>query len=429
MKKALFYLCGVVILTFLSRDVRADEISELKTQLKLLQTQMQEQMMQLEQQARQIKEQKKHIELMQERVATLEVERAAKVKAPGKRDETGGLLSLRGEKWQLGGELEFEFVDTQKHAAVDEPEAHFQLDKFMLIPKVSFTDDIYLYGEIEFYRTSSEVKKVFAHFDNLPSNSFLRLGIDERFMKPSRKTERYPLVGNAFWRDSAAGIFAGGMLKPLYWHFSYSSGFAVAQRAITEDNSLAMIHDHRKTSDYSSPGELGWGLGFEYDFEKLGKFDALGFFYLSKMSAADETTLRTDVTGYDSDERDQYRYGLNLNYVLGNASLFTHFIQARDGDLDRFSWYIQPSYKIKLGERKFFYAVEPLFRYGALSLNIDEAVDDSLTWDREEFTFALITDIYKNIKLKTEYTIDQMDKGIGGTKNYGEFLAQLEVKF
>lgn len=449
-RKAIICSCvaGVFIFTLIP-VAQADEILGRESQIKAIQKQlelqskrMQEQVKQIQIQNQQIEDQKGQIAAMQRKIQKLESERASKIRTPMEMEERvialeeklkrlyeGGLLSLKGEKWEIGGELEFEFVDTKKHASVDEPEPHFQLDKLMLIPRVSLSEDIYLYGEIEFYTSSLLAKYIYAHFGNLPFNSFLRVGFDQKFMKPSRKTERYPLAGNAFWRDNSAGIYAGGEFKPLYWRFSCTNGFEINQRQITEDDSLDMLHDNLRTNNYDSPGELGLGLGFKKDFERGGKIDLLGFSYFSRLSGADETFLKSNVTGYNSDERSQYRYGLNLNYSVLGASLFTQFIKAKDGDLDRLSWYIQPSYKIKLADRDFFFAIEPLFRYGKLSLNIDAVTGDSLTWDREEFTFAVITDIYKNIKLKTEYTIDRMDKDAGGTKNYSEFVAQLEVKF
>ena len=64
-----------------------------------------------------------------------------------------------------------------------------------------------------------------------------------------------------------------------------------------------------------------------------------------------------------------------------------------------------------------------------LSVDCAPVADYPLTWDREEFTFAFITYIHRHIILKTEYTIDRIDDGVGSAKDYGEFVAHLEVQF
>ncbi|MFH2138542.1 MAG: hypothetical protein ABII88_08535 [Candidatus Omnitrophota bacterium] len=360
--------------------------------------------------------------ILESRISALEAEE-------NKPDDDKGMISIKGAKLDIGGELEYEFVKTKKHAAVNEKAPYFQLDKFVLSAKAALSDDVYFKGVIEFYRTALEARNMVVCFNNLPQDSFLKVGIDDRFMAPDRKTERYPLSGNAFWRDTAQGIFCGGQLEDISWDISYTSGYEIDQRAITEDNSLMMLHDDRRTTNYTSPGEFGVGLGLTKDCPLGGKGEIMLFGYQSKMSAADETFLRTNVTGYASRKRDQSRYGINFNYAICKANLFAQLIQAQDGAMDRDAWYVQPSYKIKLADRDFFSSIEPLFRYGRLSTDINPAAGDILTWDREEFTFAILADLYKNTKLKTEYTIDRLDQGTAGTKNYGEFVIQLEVQF
>jgi hypothetical protein len=249
----------------------------------------------------------------------------------------------------------------------------------------------------------------------------------------SRKTERFPLSGNALWRDTSAGIFLGGDVEPFYWKASYTNGYDVATRRPTEDNSNTMLHDTNggatgSDADFTAPGEAGFGLGIKKSSDSLGSLDILSFLYLSKLSATDQAALATNLTGYSSSKRDQYRYGGNLNYKIGSATLTGQLVQAVDGDLSRFFWLIQPAYKFKLADRKYFSATEAVFRYGSLVQNITSNLASASTWDREEFTLGLITDVYKNTKLYTEYTIDRIDKGID-TKSYGEFIAQLEMKF
>ncbi|MDD4294125.1 MAG: hypothetical protein PHP69_01265 [Candidatus Omnitrophica bacterium] len=429
------FLFFVLMVFFLLQLVYSDDLSELKNQLKDMQGQ-------IKLQAELINNQSVKIESMRKKIEELEsADNSSKETAPYIEERVvllenkvsdfskNEFLSLRGMKWQIGGEVELEFVKTKNHASINEDGAHFQLDKVVLSPKVNFTEDIFFYGNFEFYSDSSSVESAYLQFDNLPGDSFAQVGIKKRFMEPDRKTERYPLAGNAFWRDQTAGIFLGGDLEPFYWRFSYTNGYELQEKSATEDASLKIFHDDLRTAEYSDLGEAGIGLGIKKDLGAAGKFDILGFSYFSELSPEDETFLESKISGYGSDDKKQYRYGANLSYSIKGLNLLVETIKAKDGDLDRSAWFVQPSYKIKFPDRKFFTAIEPLFRYGRLNVDTQAVSGNSLTWDRQEFTFALIADVYKNIKLKTEYTIDKTDEGLDGKKSYGEFVSQLEIKF
>lgn len=63
-----------------------------------------------------------------------------------------------------------------------------------------------------------------------------------------------------------------------------------------------------------------------------------------------------------------------------------------------------------------------------LSILRASSLTDSLTWDRNQITLAVIIDILKDSKLKLEYYIN--DEDIGGKDiDNNEFLMQLEIKF
>ena len=53
---------------------------------------------------------------------------------------------------------------------------------------------------------------------------------------------------------------------------------------------------------------------------------------------------------------------------------------------------------------------------------------DPLTWDREELTLAVIAEIFKNLKLKTEYTVNTEETGNDEVDN-NELVIQLELDF
>lgn len=81
-----------------------------------------------------------------------------------------------------------------------------------------------------------------------------------------------------------------------------------------------------------------------------------------------------------------------------------------------------------MGKRKFFTSVEPFIRYGCLNVDLPNVTANSLTWDREMTTLALLVNIVKNTKLKIEYYFNDEDTGGASVKN-DEFLAQLEIMF
>ena len=69
-----------------------------------------------------------------------------------------------------------------------------------------------------------------------------------------------------------------------------------------------------------------------------------------------------------------------------------------------------------------------LIRYGRLNTDWTKSFSKPCSWDREMLIIALITELAKNVKLKTEYYIN--DEKIGGREiNNDEVLVQLELKF
>jgi hypothetical protein len=176
--------------------------------------------------------------------------------------------------------------------------------------------------------------------------------------------------------------------------------------------------------------EAGIGLGIEMELGMAGKLDVQGFYYHGELSEADTKFLNKNLSGYDSDKDDQYRYGVNVDYTFQNFNLFFQYIKAGDGDLDRYAWYLQPSYDLHLPWGwNYFSSHTFLLRYGRLNLqDIEPVFSDSLTWDRQEITLAMISEIFNNLKLKAEYTIDDEDTGNGEVNN-NELLIQLEMKF
>ncbi len=363
-------------------------------------------------------------EKLEERVTALE-----------KRVDNGLLPSLKGKKFRIGGEFEFEYRKTQNEkghpaGSTNIPYGQFQIDKFDLDIEAKLTDDITLFAQIEAEPDDkTELDEAHVTFSNIIPESYLRVGLQERFIRPSRKTETYPLAGNAFWRDKDIGIEIGGDLKPFYYRLSVSNGLQLKGKEIGEDASFDKImQDDDDNRDYNNSKEIGVGLGYRNEFIKGHNLDILLFYYFSRLSDSDVTFLKSNLPGYALDKKTKNFYGGNLKYEFSDISLFGQYIHAKDGELKRDIWYVQPSYKFKIKGLKYLSAVEPLYRYERYKVDYAKSVTKPYSWDRGRNTVSVIADIIKDLKLKLEYNINDEDTGGAKVRN-NEFVGQMEIKF
>lgn len=131
-----------------------------------------------------------------------------------------GIISLGGVELELGGKAEFLLIDSQNEndpvvGSTDNPDPRFEIDRFRLEPRISFSKTISLDSQIDFKPEEGEtvLKELTADYNMKRPvwwfDTDLRLGLDDRFVRPSRRTENYPLLGNAFWRrESVQFIWA-----------------------------------------------------------------------------------------------------------------------------------------------------------------------------------------------------------------------------
>ncbi|MBI5894006.1 MAG: hypothetical protein HZB79_10270 [Deltaproteobacteria bacterium] len=356
-----------------------------------------------------------------------------RINALEKKTTEAWLPSLKGEKIKIGGELEFEYRDVQNekgHAAgsTGSPYGQFQIDKFELYLEAKLQEDVTLYTEIKTDPDETKLDEAHITFSALPLDSYLRLGLQDRFIKPSRKTETYPIAGTAFWRDKDIGMIIGGEIKPFYYRLSVSNGLRLSTKEIGEDASFKIIQDDDDNKDYNNSKEFGIGIGYKDKFMKDHKIDLLLFSYLSSLSDADISFLKTNLPGYTSNKDTNTMFGGTLEYRFKEFSLFSQYIYSEDGSLERHAWYIQPSYKFKIEGIRYLQAVEPLYRHEDYNVNHPPSASKSVTWDRERNTFAFIIDLVDNLKIKLEYNINDEDTGGADVKN-NEFIGQVEVKF
>ena len=424
MKKIVICLTLIVAFSFcFVKAVRADEISDLEDQIKVMQKQMQEMQEQIEKLKAEKKTQPDMPEELEERVTALEEKSEQPFPA--------GLASLKGAKFELGGELELEFVATERDTQTAKPNPHFQIDTFYLYPKVTWEDyNLVLSGDIAIKTETAFMEEVWARFSGLPGNSWIEPGLNDMFIANiERKTEAEILIETAFYRSDDMGIQLGGEpLDWLYWCTSITNGLKLGTKGPSEDSGYPIIFDERNTSNANKRLMFGVGLGAKYELGNVGKIDVLPFYYNGALSDADIAFLQ-GISGYGTSTDDEkIRYGANVRYDIGNFTLIGQYMEGEDGSLDRTGWFVQPSYLIEVSGWNRFNAYELVYRFNDLKVDLPNDPADSLTWDRQQHVFALITDIYKNIKLKTEYYVNDEDTGADDVKN-DEFLVQLEAKF
>ena len=78
-------------------------------------------------------------------------------------ESAGWLSSTKGMRFRLGGELEFEYVDTQNDAGIGQPSGHFQIDKFTLKPHVRIAGNIILESLLLFKVDGAYASEAYVH--------------------------------------------------------------------------------------------------------------------------------------------------------------------------------------------------------------------------------------------------------------------------
>jgi hypothetical protein len=372
-------------------------------------------------------------------------ERMARAMRPSR--ETG-FISLKGWNFDLGGELELEFVDTQNGVRPypnSEPDAHFQIDQLYLYPTVRYKDLALFSADIAIKTGDVQtglLEEAWARFTGIPFNTYVEGGINDLFLANLlRKTETEILVENAFYRDDALGVRLGGKpLDWLYWEASVTNDFRLGTRFASEDPSFPLLADRRNVGNASGQLDLGLTVGFNPNLGDYGKIDFLPFYYHGELSDEDLAFLQA-IPGYgvNSGTRDKQRYGFNLRYDYADFTVIGQYLDAKDGALNRTGWFVQPSYVLyQKPNWTWFNNYELVYRYNDLNIGLAHLFDpaicggpigvrcDSLTWDRQQHVLGLIVALIDKTSLKFEYIINNETTG-GPSVGNNEFLIQAEV--
>jgi len=325
----------------------------------------------------------------------------------------------------IGGELEFDFVDTENDPTAGEPDPHFVVDQLFLRPKVKFNENVTLFSDIDIKPNAAKMEKVWGKISGLPFHSWVEAGLNSIFIaKMNRKTENRILTEMALYRREDVGItFGGEPTEQFYWKASLTNGLKLGAISPSEDiatSSVQLLSDVRNPVNAPKRLMAGLGAGLKLRHGRSATLDMLPFYYTGKLSGEDITFLQK-VSGYGTAADDnKIRYGLNAQYDLGEFALMGQFIKAKDGVIDRVGWFIQPSMRVS--------DFEFVYRYNDLNVDLAKSFGDGKTWDREQQVFAVITDLYPGVKIKTEYVVNVEDTG-GRDLDNNEFLMELEMTF
>ncbi|MBI4231065.1 MAG: hypothetical protein HY608_09555 [Planctomycetes bacterium] len=383
----------------------------------------------------------------------------------------GGFLSAKGDWFSLGGEVEFEYIDAQfepaqDSSASDSPFVH--IDKWVLYPKVTLSDDVSMTGEIEFTPTAARVEEWHVTFGGFPWGSWLRVGFDERFSKANgefdmanRLTEDYPMIGTAWWRDEEYAVTWGGKVSPkdlawlqsVGWRLTWGDGLELNERQQTENDTYEITHDDDQAADtLKEKNEVGAGLVFGFDpIHETYKFDVAVWSYHSNLNRDEQARLRA-ITGYTAilepeaapsngaplvDET-QERFGIRSTHVYRGVTVTGEYATAEDGKLDRHGEYLQGAYKFRFDPlwRRYLTSVEPVVRVERYTVeNLPRSFSHAETWDREKTTLAALVGVAHGTMLKIEHYDNEERTGgdddvlTPSDPHNDEWMIQLEVKF
>ena len=276
------------------------------------------------------------------------------------------LVTLGGGELRLGGKVELNFLDSQNDDHLSDelgsnfvPEhldPHLELQRLRLAPVFVLNRWIKVQSQLDFQVDGDTLLKEMAVRHDIQPNWWLRsrfqLGLDDRFIRPARRTKTYPLIGNAFWRDeslaavwqltfghrrgtaagverfeknsegassSGGGAFTEGFIDdsadsehssadsrgPFDFRnnrgafstfLSIGQGYQLGNKEVTFDAARFndLVQDDRELEDDLAFGELGIGLGWQRDFERWGDVSVSAFYFTDNLSKGSIDFLRGD---------------------------------------------------------------------------------------------------------------------------------------
>jgi hypothetical protein len=211
---------------------------------------------------------------IEKRLRKLEEKKGEEKKPPAQEkkaaeDEPTALFTLGGAELFLEGKAEILFIDSQNESdpllgSTDEPDPHLEIERLRLEPRLDVGRGLLLRAQIDFKPEEAEtlLKEMVLEHDAEPLDwlaSDLRVGLQDRFFRPSRPLKNYPLVGNAFWRDETASlIWRISLGREEIGGTTTQEAAAVMEVAPATDGLASLAQEKRKASG-AGAGETGPG--------------------------------------------------------------------------------------------------------------------------------------------------------------------------
>lgn len=370
-----------------------------------------------------------------------------------------GFRPDRAEWLEFGGEARMDIIVPEK------ADSYIEMDRVEIDLKAIITAGVYTKGTVRFLHEKGEkeadvdLPMWYTRFSH--GAHWLRAGLTDRFIEPgemdegSRKTAGYPLSGNLFWRDEQYNVTLGGMFlflggdiryrlsagtglalddrRPGDHKFDYEDEINIEERVGIIDDTIGIIDDTTwegirdelfHDEDHGQHGdEFAIGLGYRRHFYPEASLDLVGFAIRSRVrpEVGDDEPAGEDLIGWPDDKQQRIGgrivFAAEMPVALGEAEplFMAEYIVAKDGKLNRNSWYVQASYELSFARPliagRFLTEIEPLIRYGQYVVDVEKDFYDPLTWDRTQLTGALLIDIVDNVSLRIEYDMNTETTG------------------
>jgi hypothetical protein len=179
------------------------------------------------------REAQERLSKLEKRVADLEAEEVKDKRELAKKDRdkkaieanfAKGVISIKGLRLRFGGSVKVNLVeDPQDERSpvfgnTESPDPHAVLQRFRLATRVDFLDrrktvgQVFLSSQVDVRPTAGDaiLKRATLNYRIKPEWWFAsetKAGLADRFIRVSRLTQSYPLIGTAIWRQQETGIW------------------------------------------------------------------------------------------------------------------------------------------------------------------------------------------------------------------------------
>ncbi len=382
-----------------------------------------------------------------------------------------GLLTL-----VFKGELELELHDLEGEGGPgnDSPtdtktigtrSPFVEIDSFWLAPRLGIGDGLAFLSLLEFRPDGARVGGAWA--DVLLSGPqrlehHVEAGYNSPFVKIDQRTERYPLIATAWWREPELHLAYEAAWSPttdvrLLGGVSLAMMRPLAPAGVQESTSHPGTINILASAPARAFSGNGPVCGARLRLDAFGTFvEAFG--YLGRMAAEGGTdVLRSALPNYryldGGDEQGRYgdfRWaGARLGYSGYGAHALVEGIASREDLLQRYGAYALISYEVPLaGGTGWFVSMEPLVRAETLRIEGSTRISESghalrstapvnaSSWDFDVMTAAVIARLYGDLlRMRVEYYLIREHNGVPaqGVDNVpfrnDELLVQLELRF